>query len=300
MPDIVDVTWEEVYDRAYKMADRITRQVVPENKQVWRLFPVPRGGVYAAMAIQVATGHHTRLTIVDDVRGADVYVDDIIDSGKTKEACLHGHHLPFFALYDKLDGGDEGWIRFPWERLCKEDGPEENVRRIIEYIGDDPNRPGVLETPSRVVRSYAELFSGYKVDPASIFKTFDEPCDEMVIVRDIEFYSTCEHHMLPFFGKAHIGYIPNGKVAGVSKLARLLDVYARRLQIQERIGQQITNDLDKYLQARGSACVLEAKHSCMTCRGVNKQHSTMVTSSLTGVFREKPEVRAEFLSMIKE
>lgn len=168
----------------------------------------------------------------------------------------------------------------------------------MQYIGEDPNREGLLDTPARVVRAMHEIYNGYQADPESVFKIFEDgACDEMVILQDVEFYSTCEHHMLPFFGKAHIAYIPNGKVIGVSKLARLLEVYSRRLQIQERLCQQITKALDDHLQPRGSACVLEAQHFCMTCRGVAKQNSKMKTSSLTGVFREIA-VRQEFLSMI--
>lgn len=170
------------------------------------------------------------------------------------------------------------------------------VRALLSFIGEDVNREGLKDTPGRVVTAYSELFSGYKIDPASVFKVFEDgACDQMVILRNVEFYSTCEHHMLPFTGKAHIAYLPKGKVVGISKLARLLEVFARRLQIQERIGQQMTEALDKYLQPLGSACVIEAVHSCMTCRGVNKQHSEMVTSSLTGEFL-KAEVRSEFLT----
>lgn len=177
---------------------------------------------------------------------------------------------------------------------------ENQVRQLLQFIGDDPGREGLLETPARVVRSYGEIFAGYKADPASVFKVFEDgACDEMVLVRNAEFYSCCEHHMQPFFGKAHIAYIPDGKVIGVSKLVRLLEVFARRLQIQERICQQVTAALDEHLKPLGSACILEAKHFCMTCRGVNKQHSEMVTSSLTGVFRSKLEARQELLTLIR-
>lgn len=176
----------------------------------------------------------------------------------------------------------------------------EAVGVLLGFIGEDIGREGLAETPSRVVKSYKELFAGYKVNVAKLFKTFDgEGCSEMVIVRDIEFYSTCEHHMQPFFGRAHIGYIPDGRVLGVSKLARILDAYARRLQIQERIGQQVVDALMTYLQPLGAGCVIEAKHFCMVCRGVQKQNSVMVTSKVAGTFLQ-PEVRAEFLNLIKD
>lgn len=173
------------------------------------------------------------------------------------------------------------------------------VGKLLAYVGENPERDGLLETPRRVLDSYKYLFGGYDADVASIFKLFDDSCDEMVLVKDVEFYSCCEHHMLPFFGKAHIAYIPDGNVVGLSKLIRLLEVYSRRLQIQERLTQQITEALDRYLKPKGSACVLQAKHFCMLCRGVQKQNSEVYTSSLTGAFRQ-PEVRAEFLSLIKD
>ncbi len=175
----------------------------------------------------------------------------------------------------------------------------EAVRTILKGIGEDPGREGLIETPQRVVRSFAELYSGYSQDPRVILKCFtDGACDEMVVLRDCEFYSFCEHHMLPFFGRAHIGYLPNGRVVGVSKLARLLEVFSRRLQIQERLTQQITDCLMQELNPKGCGCVLEAQHLCMTCRGVAKQNSVMVTSSMRGSFRDKEGTRSEFMRFI--
>lgn len=177
---------------------------------------------------------------------------------------------------------------------------EQSVRHILKFIGEDPDREGLLETPKRVVASWEQIFSGYKLDPADVMKTFSEgACDEMVVLKDIEFYSTCEHHMQPFFGKAHIAYLPDAKVIGLSKLARLLDICSRRLQIQERLTSDVTNALDTHLRPKGSACVIEAKHFCMMCRGVGKQNSVMVTSSLTGAFKTDPTVRAEFLQLVR-
>ena len=191
-------------------------------------------------------------------------------------------------------------MAFPWERMGKREGPEDNIRRLLQYIGEDVEREGLQETPSRVVKSFEEIYAGYNQNPEDVIKTFAEgACDEMVIAKDIEFFSNCEHHMLPFFGRAHIAYIPNKRVIGVSKMARLLDIFARRLQIQERLTQQVTDAMDEHLNPLGSACVLVASHQCMTCRGVEKQHSKMITSSLTGVFRKKPEVRQEFMQFIK-
>ncbi len=156
---------------------------------------------------------------------------------------------------------------------------------LLNYIGEDPNREGLKETPDRILRAWDELFSGYKKDPSDVLTTFGtDGYDQMVLSRDIELYSMCEHHMLPFFGKAHVAYIPGRVVIGISKLARLVDIFARRLQIQERIGEQVTNSLMEYLRPKGAACVIEAQHLCMMMRGCNKQNSTMVTSSLKGVF----------------
>lgn len=174
------------------------------------------------------------------------------------------------------------------------------IRNILVCIGEDATREGLIDTPSRVAKSYKELFSGYHQDPSLLMKVFDDgACDEMVVVRDLEFWSFCEHHMLPFFGKAHIGYLPNGRIIGVSKLGRLLDVFSKRLQVQERLTTDITSSLDMHLKPRGSACVVEAKHLCMVCRGVRKQSATMITSSLTGAFKSDQATRSEFFNLIR-
>lgn len=174
------------------------------------------------------------------------------------------------------------------------------IVRLIDFIGDDPDREGLKDTPSRVLRAYAEMFSGYNETPSDYFRTFEDgACDEMILCKDIEFFSTCEHHILPFVGSAHIAYIPNKRVIGLSKLVRVLEVFSRRLQIQERIGQQVTECLDEHLQPIGSACILEASHLCVACRGVKKQHSKMITSSLTGAFKDEAKTRLELFQLIK-
>ena len=172
------------------------------------------------------------------------------------------------------------------------------IESLIRLIGDDPTREGLRETPDRVIRSYTELFSGYKQDPAELMKVFEDgACDEMVLVKNLEFVSFCEHHLLPFTGVAHIGYLPDKRIIGLSKLARLLDVFARRLQVQERLTSQITQALMEHLRPRGAGCIIEASHTCMSCRGVKKQQATMVTSSLVGAFREDQRTRSEFLQL---
>jgi GTP cyclohydrolase I len=241
------------------------------------------------------------LTIVQLPLQADFIVDDIVDSGDTR-ARYEQYAVPFLPLVDKRNEAEllNQWVVFPWEKLKGEEGPQANVTRLLQYINEKPEREGLKETPARVIKSYDQLFAGYKQDPADVMKVFEDgACDEMVLLRDIEFYSMCEHHMLPFFGRAHIAYIPNKKVLGVSKLARVLDIYARRLQIQERLTGQVTDALMEHLKPKGAACVLEAKHFCMVCRGVEKQNSQMVTSSLQGAFKTDVATRAEFFSMIK-
>lgn len=172
---------------------------------------------------------------------------------------------------------------------------------MLRHIGDDPDREGLIETPKRVLQSYDELYSGYKTNPADIFKVFEEESsDNMIIAKHVELYSMCEHHILPFFGTAHIAYIPkNNKVIGISKLARLLDIFARRLQIQERIGRQVVDCIDEHLDTKGSACIIEAQHMCMRMRGVSKQQSTMVTSALSGVFRDDAKAREELMQLVR-
>jgi len=183
-------------------------------------------------------------------------------------------------------------------QIC-EHSIEQNIKEILAYIGDNPDREGLLETPRRVVRSWERLFGGYKQNPESVLKTFVEgSCDEMVVLKDIEFYSTCEHHFQPFFGTVSIGYLPDKRVLGVSKLARLVEIYSRRLQIQEKLSAEIADSLMKHLNPLGVMVVCKAQHLCMSSRGVEKHKAVMITSAIRGVFK-KPEVRAEFLDFIK-
>jgi GTP cyclohydrolase I len=176
---------------------------------------------------------------------------------------------------------------------------EKAVREILIAIGEDPEREGLVRTPIRVARAYAELMAGLRTDPRAHLKTvFHERYQEVVLLRDIEFHSLCEHHLLPFTGKAHVAYIPDGKVVGLSKLARLVEGYARRPQVQERLTTQIADALMEELNPIGAACVIEAVHTCMTMRGVKKHGSTMVTSELRGIFKDNPASRAEILSLM--
>jgi GTP cyclohydrolase I len=177
---------------------------------------------------------------------------------------------------------------------------EQNVIDILKFIGENPEREGLKSTPKRVRKAYEFLFKGYSENPDKILKSaiFNEECNHMIIVRNIEIYSMCEHHMLPFFGKCHIGYIAKNKVYGVSKLARLVECFARRLQVQERLTQQIASCLMEPIQAEGVGVIIEASHLCMMMRGVEKQNSKMVTSAMLGSFRTEIATRSEFLRLI--
>ena len=181
-----------------------------------------------------------------------------------------------------------------------EEGVRKAVRLFLTSIGENPDREGLLETPDRIARACEEIFSGLGRSPQEVLsKRFPVETDEMVLVRDIELFSVCEHHLLPFLGKAHVAYIPNGKVLGLSKVARIVDMYARRLQIQENLTKQIADAIQQVTQAAGVAVVVEAQHMCMMMRGVEKQNSSMVSSVMLGEFRDNPATRSEFLSLIR-
>jgi len=232
----------------------------------------------------------------DQPETATAFVDDIIDSGATREKWrARFPSKPFYALFERGDS----WLVFPWEAAYEADALDV-VRRTLQLIGEDASREGLRETPERVVRSWKELYGGYQLTAADILKADFEAdgYDEMIVCRNVQFYSTCEHHMLPFFGKAHVGYLPDKRVVGLSKLARLVDLFARRLQIQERLTQQIAESLQTYARPRGVGVVIEAQHFCMVCRGVRKEQSSMITSSLTGCLRDAA-ARQEFFTLIR-
>jgi len=182
------------------------------------------------------------------------------------------------------------------------DDLEAHVRALLEGLGEDPDREGLVGTPARVAKSLRFLTQGYGQKPSELINDalFSVPYDEIVMIRDIEVFSLCEHHMLPFFGKAHVGYLPNGKVLGLSKVARLVDMFARRLQVQERLTVQIAESIEEAIQPRGVGVVIEAMHLCMIMRGVQKQHSVAVTSCMRGAFRDQRETRDEFLGLVRK
>ena len=196
--------------------------------------------------------------------------------------------------------GKEKTISKATSKPTREDAMEA-VRTMIAWAGDDPSREGLLDTPIRVVKAYKEFFAGYSMDPDEILnKTFEEVAgyDEMIIIKDIQLESTCEHHMAPILGKAHVAYIPNKRIVGISKLARIVDVYAKRLQTQETMTAQVADTIQRVLDPKGVAVVIDAAHQCMTTRGVHKENSTTITSRMLGVFRTDYRTRSEFMNLI--
>jgi len=277
------LTWDDFFELLIPVQDKITPDDI--------VFGIPKGGMIVSNFLECKKTH--------DPNEATVIVDDIVDSGRTKK--LHTENFPkarFITVVDKQIGSKyDGYIVFPWEQA--EEDAEHTVAKMIEHLGDNPLREGIIDTPKRVVKSWKTIYGGYNQTPEEVLKTsFNVDYDEMIISKDIEFYSTCEHHMLPFFGKAHIAYIPRANVVGLSKLSRLLEVYARRMQIQERLTNQIADGMMKVMNPLGCGVIIEAKHFCMVCRGVQKKNSTMITSAIRGLFKSA-EVKNEFHRLCK-
>jgi len=289
------ISWLEIIQKTRALSAKVGQTCKGETLHV---HGIPRGGAVVAGLLQAMWPAQYEVCAADR---CDIMVDDVYDSGSTSDEFKSIRDVPQFFLIDKRDPEWAGrWIVFPWEDGDEAQGPRENVRRIIEYIGEDPNRQGLKDTPDRVIRAYGELCAGYKMDPAEILKVqFDVQADEMIVVRDIKFSSLCEHHMLPFSGSMAIAYIPApGKgVVGISKLVRLAVCFSKRLQIQERLVVDIAEALQTALNPLGVAVIAEASHSCMACRGVLQPDARLVTSCMLGVFRNDAEVRMEFLEL---
>lgn len=274
------VTWEQVYHRL----DTITKDLPIGTKY----YGVPRGGqIVAGM-----TGN-----AVDTIEDADVIIDDLIDSGSTLNQ-YSKYGKPFIALIDKRKELQGEWLVFPWEH--KEDDSQEtiedNVKRLLQYFGEDVNREGLKETPKRFVKFFNEFLN----PPKWNCTTFEgEGYDEMIVQTNIPFHSLCEHHIAPFFGTGTIAYIPDKRIVGLSKLSRTLETFSRRLQNQERITIQVAEFLWEELQPRGVAVQITAKHMCMEMRGVKKHDTHTTTTKLLGIFKEDPSARNEFLNCIK-
>jgi len=304
------LTQMECQQAAHRLRmDYFTNHQPPLNERL-RLYGVPRGGVPVAYLVEPNC-------LVETPEEATLIVDDIVDSGRTREKYKALFpNTPFMALTDYLEkpAVKGQWIVFPWEQAEQGDdtSADDIVVRLLQYIGEDPNRDGLKDTPKRVLKAWKELTVGYSQDPGDILeKSFEiHRYDQVIACSWIEFYSMCEHHMLPFSGYAHVGYLPAEgdvnnvpksmpKVVGLSKLARLVECYARRLQVQERMTEDIAHSLEEHLKPRGVAVVIQAKHLCMACRGVEKHKSVMVTSAMRGVFRDIGPARAEFFQLIE-
>ncbi|MEE2975399.1 MAG: GTP cyclohydrolase I FolE [Thermodesulfobacteriota bacterium] len=276
---IIHLSWDEILAKikSAKKKHSITSKT--------KIYGVPKNGMILSGFFDCKN--------VSNPEDADIILDDIIDSGRTKKKYKKLYpKKKFIALYSKDKNVD--WVNFPFEKQVDED-QQETVVRLLEIIGEDPNREGLKNTPKR----YLDAFSEFLNPPEFNITTFDvEKTDEMIVQLDIPFYSFCEHHLLPFFGKGYIAYIPNKKIVGISKLSRTLEKFSRRLQNQERITNQVADYLESELGAKGVGVVLKARHLCMEMRGVKKSDTHTVTSKLLGYFRTDERTRAEFLNLI--
>ncbi len=287
----------EVMTLCGKMGNEIVNKVRKGIADRIYLCPVPRGGIPVAYMLMAT--HPGAFCVTNDPVMAHCFVDDLIDSGATEKEWRTKYKLPFFAMLTKADKSE--WIVFPWEGTA-ESSITDNITRLLQFVGEDPAREGLKETPARVAAAWQRWCSGYGADIAALLKKFKDGadgCDEMVVVKDIPFYSHCEHHMAPFFGTATVAYIPDGSIVGLSKIPRVVDAFARRLQVQERLTNQIADALTEHLKPKGVGVIIKARHLCMESRGIQQQGHSTITSALRGVMRSLPEARAEFLNLTK-
>jgi len=309
---VQQVSW----DYFYRLCDEVIGEIIKSDEMFNYIYAVPRGGFYVAEYL--SNRLNIPLSSLNSINPTSniLIVDDICDTGRTLEKVynyidnLSLHSIVrtvvlFKSSYSKFNPNYVGaikreeWIQFPYEKENNNETVENNIVRLLEYIGENPNREGLVDTPNRVVKSYNEIFSGYK-DNNDYAKLFDaKGYKGFILLKDIELYSTCEHHLLPFTGKCHICYIPNEKVIGISKLVKIMEKYARRVQIQEVLTFQIIEELNKILKPKGIVVMIEAQHWCIRSRGVKKQNSVMVTSEVRGMFRHLPALELKFLQMIK-
>lgn len=291
-------------DILYAAERLVTSLIDSMPRNVYKIYPIPRGGIPAAyLVLDRLHSINRATTIVENPNEADIFIDDLIDSGYTmKRYCEEFPGIPFWALFDKMESGDKLWYVFPWEQNEGQNFSAADIpTRLLQFIGEDTSRGGLKETPERFLKAWDFWSKGYNQNPKDIFKTFEdgaEQYNEMVLVKNIPVYSHCEHHLAPFFGVAHVAYIPNGRIVGLSKINRLVDLFARRLQVQERLTRQIADTINDELNPAGVAVTLECRHLCMESRGICQQGHSTTTSAMLGVFMDKPAVRAEFMSLL--
>lgn len=284
---------------AQQLAGRIVDHT--DGRTHLMVHPVPRGGVPVAYALKA---HLPNITITGDPADADIFVDDLIDSGSTRDRYTARYPgRSFFTLLSKEEVQfRDKWIVFPWETKDDNQPVEDNIVRLIQALGENPGRGGLAETPKRVVKAWKHWCSGYGKDPASVLKVFEdgaEGYDQMITVANIPIYSHCEHHMAAIIGNVTIAYIPDGKVVGLSKLSRLADIFAKRLQVQERMTVQIADALMEHLKPKGVGVTIKARHMCMESRGVCQQGHHTVTTALRGVIAEDASAKSEFLNLAR-
>jgi GTP cyclohydrolase I len=284
------------------LAHTVREAIIASGLMFARCYPIPRGGVAAAYAVYNSS---CPFAIVNTPEEADFFIDDIIDSGETmRRYCDEYPGKMFFALIDKLNGEYANeWVVFPWE--VTSEGTDESatdiVTRLLQFVGEDATRGGLLETPHRVLKAWKHWCGGYDLDAKSVLKTFEdgaENCDEMV-VRVVPFYSHCEHHMAAIIGHAVVAYVPNSKIVGLSNIDRVVDMFARRLQVQERLTNQIAEAIMENLEPKGVGVWVNARHLCIESRGVRNQNSVTDTLALRGVFKEDARTRAEFIAVAR-
>lgn len=296
------LTEKEVAKLAKELASKIVKGFGDTPAEI---YPIPRGGVPTAYLMTSFLPTGFKYAIVDKPEDANMFIDDIIDSGETMcKYCDEYSGIPFVALIDKTDRlspYSNDWVVFPWEVNAsgQDEGIEDNIRRLLQIVEPaTSDREGLKETPARVAKAYAFWTSGYNVDIGKLLKVFEdggENYDEMVIVKNIPIYSKCEHHLADIFGTATIAYIPNGKIVGLSKLSRVADAFARRLQVQERLTAQIADALVTHLNPKGVGVIVKARHMCMESRGLCQQGHHTETIALRGVMKSQADTRAEFL-----
>ncbi len=297
MSEVIDVSWEAFRTECSEM-------LKGKPKGFSKVYGIPTGGFFVAQELARQSEGSLTWIIESPSDPKKVWVvDDLVDSGATLRGWVEDGFI-VDALYRKSTSPKhiavdattlDGWIKFPWEH---DSSPTDAVTRLIEWVGEDPSREGLLDTPKRVTKAFKELCCGYDQDPKAILsKQFTVEHDELVVIKDIQYDSLCEHHMLPFFGTCAVGYIPKGKVVGASKIPRVINCFARRLQVQERLTDQIAKAIYNYVPCRGVGVIMTGQHMCMSSRGVEQKMSAMRTSSLLGVFRDDVMLRAEFISL---